>query len=58
MNKLKIALAEIGTVWGSSAKSEVDFSLHGDDLWVVYKEHKPDGTYTDAETFKFTLSEK
>jgi hypothetical protein len=39
----------------ASTKTEIEFDVNGEDLWISISGHKPDGTYTDAESYKFVL---
>lgn len=48
-------LREIGTITVPSKKGEISFEIVDEDLVVIYKEHKPDGSYTDEITWIFEL---
>jgi hypothetical protein len=54
---LKEVLQEIGTITVPSTKGELSFVFEekDDELFIVYREHKPDGTYTESDVYTFTL---
>lgn len=54
---LKRVLKEIGVIIVPSKKAEIEFAYDDDseELFVIYKTHKPDGTYSDADVYAFRL---
>ena len=57
-NYLEDALREVGTLVVPSQKAELDLDLKDGTLWVTYKQHNPDGTYTEPISHKFKFTNK
>lgn len=60
MSDLNDMLRQLGTLSVPSEKAEItlDGNYGADSFWVNVRHHLPDGSYTDAETYKYTLDDK